>query len=413
MAAPSTSTLPPEFIAEILAELPVKSLVRFLCVSKLWYAMIKNPDFIRKHLKRSIETNRERTLIVEDCKRLHNADPLFLKFEDKNRRPPDYYSVRFHDDGRFDRAVRIYQPLRHKRAKGTLVYSCNGLVCLYNMESEITIWNPLIRKHKKLPFEPINVPSGFEKDGSYSVWNSPAMWSELAFGHDPVNDDYKVVKVSKFSNWRESVFEVKVYSLRSHSWKSVRDKWPKKDSSIASKPAFLNGALHWLAVSKKRRSLEMLIALDLATEKFQTYKTPFKNVSDFSKPDMEVLGGYLCVCGNEYLESGNMSVWVMNKYGVESSWTRLYTILREAVPWAFEYCKPLVFSKNGEKLLMHPDFDNLFWYDIKEKICSKVEIVGMPDMSRTATCVGSLVLLDGDSVIDVDLEEREPDNEAW
>lgn len=223
--------------------------------------------------------------------------------------------------------------------------SCNGLVCLYNLENEITIWNPLIRRYKKLPFEPIDVPSGFEKDGSYSVWNSPAMWSELAFGHDPVSDDHKVVKVSKLSNWREWVFEVKVYSLRSHSWKRVSDKWPKKYSSIASKPAFLSGALHWLAVSKKRRSLEMLIALDLATEKFRMYKTPFKNVSGFSEPDLEVLGGYLCVCVNEYLESGNMSVWVMKKYGVESSWTRLYTILREAVPWSFEYCKPLEFGR--------------------------------------------------------------------
>lgn len=61
---------------------------------------------------------------------------------------------------------------------------------------------------------------------------------------------------------------------------------------------------------------------------------------------------------------------------------------------------------------MQQDFDNLFWYDIEEETGSKVEILGMPDMFLTAACVGSLVLLDGDSVIDVNIEEREAEYEV-
>lgn len=57
-------------------------------------------------------------------------------------------------------------------------------------------------------------------------------------------------------------------------------------------------------------------------------------------------------------------------------------------------------------------FDNLFWYDVKEQTGRKAEILGMPEMFRTATCVGSLVLLDGDSVMDVDLEEAEREDEV-
>ncbi|XP_059433364.1 F-box protein CPR1-like [Corylus avellana] len=232
------------------------------------------------------------------------------------------------------------------------------------------------------------------------------MWSKFAFGHDPVNDDYKVVRVSELRNWHERVFEVKIYSLRTNSWKRVEHKWPKNDSPIASKPAFLNGAVHWLA-TKCHRSLKILIALDLATEKFWMYKTPFKLVSFLSVPDLEVLGGCLCVCVNEFMES--ITVWVMKEYGLASSWTRLYTIRLEA----HHNCKPLAFSKNGEKVLMQQDFDNLFWYDIEEETSSEVEIVGMPEMFRTATCVGSLVLLDGDSVLDVDLEEGGLLYELW
>jgi hypothetical protein len=125
----------------------------------------------------------------------------------------------------------------------------------------------------------------------------------------------------------------------------------------------------------------------------------------FSKLELEVLGGALCVCVHRYMEESD-SVWVMKEYGLASSWTLLCTITQEAVI----YCKPLVFSKNGEKVLIEQDFDKLFWYDVEEETASKVEILGMPDNFRTATCVGSLVLLNGDNVIDVDLEEGDSED---
>ena len=49
------------------------------------------------------------------------------------------------------------------------------MVCLYNLETQIVIWNPLIRKYKKLSFEPIDALSGFNKEVSYSILNSLAM----------------------------------------------------------------------------------------------------------------------------------------------------------------------------------------------------------------------------------------------
>jgi len=43
---------------------------------------------------------------------------------------------------------------------------------------------------------------------------------------------------------------------------------------------------------------------------------------------------------------------VMKEYRVVRSWTRFYTIVLDAVPWPFEYFKPLVYSKDGKKVLM-------------------------------------------------------------
>lgn len=75
--------------------------------------------------------------------------------------------------------------------------------------------------------------------------------------------------------------------------------------------------MRWLATTKSHKSMEILIALDLATEKFWMYKTPFKLVSGLSVPNLEVLRGRLCVCINEFIESN--SVWVMKEYMLVSS----------------------------------------------------------------------------------------------
>ena len=80
-------------------------------------------------------------------------------------------------------------------------------------------------------------PSGF----NFSRCN------EIAFGYDLCNDDYKVLRVIAFYNRGQPLkeFEVKVYSLRSHSWRKIEDQWPKKECTISSNSVSLNGALHW------------------------------------------------------------------------------------------------------------------------------------------------------------------------
>ncbi|XP_059655597.1 putative F-box protein At5g62060 isoform X2 [Cornus florida] len=46
-------SIPLQIILEILKELPVKSLLRFRCVSKLWCSTIDDPIFIDTHQTRS------------------------------------------------------------------------------------------------------------------------------------------------------------------------------------------------------------------------------------------------------------------------------------------------------------------------------------------------------------------------
>ena len=111
-------------------------------------------------------------------------------------------------------------PLCHTNYKTNILDYCHGLVCIHVWDLEIAIWNPLIRKYKKLPSEPRD----------YSGSGRP----NFAFGHDPHNDDYKVVRIVEFSKEDTPLldFEVKVHSLRSRCWKKIKEELPMKECSI-------------------------------------------------------------------------------------------------------------------------------------------------------------------------------------
>lgn len=120
------SNFPVDLIVDILSRLPVKPLVRFRCVSKPWCALIDDPDFIKLHLNRSINTKSHLNLILNDC---------------------SLSSVNFDS---LDNATKLKSPLKWTDFGIEVLGSCNGLICLYNSEEDVCIWNPSTRKHRKL-----------------------------------------------------------------------------------------------------------------------------------------------------------------------------------------------------------------------------------------------------------------------
>ena len=156
--------------------------------------------------------------------------------------------------------------------------------------------------------------------------------NEIAFGYDLCNDDYKVLRVIAFYNRGQPLkeFEVKVYSLRLHSWRKIEDQWPKKECTISFNSVLLNGVLHWLIVEDTPCDMdfplgaECLLAFDLATEKFRVFKTPVQQEVELGTR-LEVLKGQLYFIVS--LDLGvEIDVWLMKEYGEASSWTRICKI---------------------------------------------------------------------------------------
>nr|POF08053.1 hypothetical protein CFP56_17777 [Quercus suber] len=77
-------------------------------------------------------------------------------------------------------------------------------------------------------------------------------------------------------------------------------------------------------------------------------------------------------------------VWMMKEYGVDSSWTRIYKIEKDTVPLTCDFCKPVMFSKDKK-------------IDKKKRDMFQFQV---HNVLYTVTCIGSLLLLDGDNVIE-------------
>ncbi|BFG13993.1 hypothetical protein CerSpe_002670 [Prunus speciosa] len=264
-------------------------------------------------------------------------------------------------------ATKLGSPMPSKYSWDIVGYA-NGLVCVRNfMEGGIALWNPSIQKLKKIP-EPYAQPPPPELD--------------YGFGYDSTNDDYKLVQIVELANEEDIVVshQVSVYSLKANSWKRSQD---------------IPSSGYVFSVDPQCK----IVTLDLASEKYRVFPIPVDRVDieDLYKPDLKILGDYLCICLNF---RSRRDVWIMKEFGETESWSLLYSIDRQPNV----YVKPLAFSKKGEMVLLEMlgnGYSRLSWYDLEKKSVKQVEISGLLPLRYylTTICWGSLCLLDGDPVI--------------
>jgi F-box interacting protein len=352
---------PIDVIVDIFTRLPVKSLLRFRCVSKPFCALIDSHDFIKSHLKRSIDTKTHLSLILRDS---------YL------------YSLDFDS---LDNLVELDHPLKSEEFGTEVLGSCDGLLCLYNGEEEIAIWNPSTRKYRKLPVEEIEFPDYF----------TSCQYIIYGMGYDPVRDDYKVVRFIQFYGqdvWDSFDSEVKVYSMKSHSWRRIQD-FPYYLRYKRSYGELVGSALHWVVSRKPESDVANLIAaFDLTSEEYRLVPQPEFSEKDFHMNIGELEGCLSILCN--YIQV-RVDVWVMKDYGVKESWTKLFSVAQPEVIRSFEFVIPLAYSKCGSKVLLVQDNKKLVWYDVAHKKVKKIKACGIPDYFESFLCVESLVPLRG------------------
>lgn len=374
------SKVPLDVVTGTLYQLPVKTLLRYRCLSRPLCSIIDDPDFIKLQLNNSIATKSHLRLIL---KGLH------------------LYSVELDS---LDKAI----PFNHYPESiwtGTEVFgSCNGLLALSNSDQDIALFNPATRQLFKLPVEYIDLPDkscirGFVFYG---------------FGHDLVSDDYKVVRMVQFKKDEDDnlgcfvEYEVKVFSLKNRSWTRIK-KLPNYLRFMfqfyfhllhrRGYGVYVNGVVHWVSPRRPEFGIgNLIVAFDLGLEEFRLLPQP--NYGAHEKDfvlDVGALEGHMCLMCNYDLVK--VDVWMMKEYGLKESWSKMFSIDRCRSISSFRFLRPLICSNEdgGDKVLLEVNGEKLVWYDWKRKKLKTVKIDGGPDSFVACICVESLIPLDNGS----------------
>ncbi|PON72145.1 F-box domain containing protein [Trema orientale] len=288
-----------DIIEEILMRLDARSVMRRKCVCKSWLSLITHPSFKHRHLKHQVPG------IV-----LHNVC-MYTPFWIHRSGSESFWCHECPED--------IDDKSRVKDSWYVVVTgSQNGVICLaYVRNRRFYLWNPSIRKNRKLPPPP----------------TTRCLVMHGGFRYDALTDDFKVVYLEGYTqgiyvNYFRGGNLVGVYSLQSDSWKMLEmpdlfsDHHPPEDSSsstlvMVTDPScslyccslVVNGSIHWLIHYGRRK----LVASTPYLETFLDYVgiVAFDMSTELSLVIFE--------------RPSSIQIWVMKQYGVSDSWTKHFS----------------------------------------------------------------------------------------
>ncbi|XP_057427156.1 F-box/kelch-repeat protein At3g23880-like [Lotus japonicus] len=391
MNTPPHCVLPDELIVEVLSWLPVKTLIRLRCMSKVWNSRItSDASFIELHRRRTAAQNPQ--LLLQRDRRNCNFTslPISRLVENSLTALPNDLRRHFGDHG------CIYK---------WLIGSCNGLICIHfhsfsiwYRENWLCFWNPTTR-------------SVSEKLGYFHTENR---FSKFAFGYDNTNNTYKVVffdlgngeiKIGKDSQ----VTPMKVFTLGDNIWRDIQSlpvgvvtlhdnfKEPRDGAN-------LSGTLNWMALHNnltpfydpKVITVEniLILSLDLATETYTQFSLPqgFDEVPCV-EPSVLVLMDCLCFC--HVWKKTHFVIWQMKEFGVENSWTQLlkinYQDLQIQLSSDIKYQLFPLFLYNHTLILVDSHDDQAILFNMRDNRAENTWITDKIYWSSTVNYVESLV----------------------
>ncbi|XP_057419208.1 F-box/kelch-repeat protein At3g23880-like [Lotus japonicus] len=326
--------LPQELVENILVRLPCKSLMRFKCVCKHWFALLHyDTKFLSRHFIKNQNSAANDVLlklpshIVNDLKleiyKLFSLSATGIGMETPIPPwPSKYFS-------------RCYQICGHS----------NGIVCLSSLDY-ILLYNPLTREFRKLP------PFTIEHSSRVAV----------GMGYDSFTDDFKVISIRKRQNATDYYARVvEQYTLSTDSWAVM----PNTNVELLylnynDFAMCFNRTFYWWARYREDYSI-VIVALNMDDGVFQMVpKPPGVNIIERNGSTLTVWNDSISLVCCSYQSPSNFDIWVMGGFG---SWTHMRTIkhLTEEVP------KPWVFWKGNELLMEMVSCGKITSYNVDTK----------------------------------------------
>lgn len=326
--------IPEEIVLRILSKLPVKSLLRFRCVSNRWRFLISDPSF-------TLSTPRHQIVVMP---RINWTVSPFHMIDDEGS------------------VVEIPKPnpLMSRFCCLSIEGSCNGLLLL-GAQGDFFLWNP---------------STGSCSQVLSRQWSSSYNWTtNLWLCYDSSADEYKAFGVFYdfyVDDYRGIVVSLSPYdandgvrivgSCNKEEWIEIR--FPYSKERVKSGPT-VNGRLHMLVTdSIDEEDAEYLrpnLIVCLDPRRNEILKVPMPEHDEKRESilvlGLRVLDGCLSLVlwRNDHIQSREVEVLAMKKYGDKSSWTRLFIISDVIHLHPSVYVAPLCITRNGVVLLSVDD----------------------------------------------------------
>ncbi|KAM7460961.1 hypothetical protein LguiA_029082 [Lonicera macranthoides] len=289
--ARTSSPIPQILVFEILKELPVKTLIRFRAVSKLWCSIIDDPIFIDSHRTRSYTRTGGISIL---CQHLQKNGRLTVYSTDpEGGLPVPFLNL---PDGILDCYEEDYRNWQEDLAR---LQSVNGLIC-----RKYCIWNPSTRESIDLPPIRVNITSQFDVRGPNL--GRCDIFPRNLLGFDSVSKQYKVVNMCDISIGRIWRPEFRILTLGQDSY------WRNLDS-VPEKLGFRTGlgvccVDDVIFCSGWVDDTEVIVAFEVGPERFKVISLPDGVDSISMGGNIIQVGGRLGLMDFDFARAGEVNV---------------------------------------------------------------------------------------------------------
>ncbi|KAF8085441.1 hypothetical protein N665_0667s0037 [Sinapis alba] len=230
-----TDSLPLDLMMEILKRLPVKTLIRFLSVSKLWASIIRSRDFMKLFLNVSLTRPKGLLFLFR-----HGYCGLVL-------------SPKTHESSFFT----TFHVSCHSPQWSTVSHSVHGLIC-YAQATRLVIYNPCTRRSITLP--------------EVDTWRRPIRYY---LGYDPLENGYYKVLCAMLGGMHDLVKEFRVLTVGTtdNSWKIITENNILPHAPFG-KALCISGVLFYQAFTGTKMNDLVIICFDVRLEKLYHIKGP-------------------------------------------------------------------------------------------------------------------------------------------
>ncbi|OWM67833.1 hypothetical protein CDL15_Pgr010771 [Punica granatum] len=351
--------LPLDLQREILVRLPVKSLCRFRCVSKLWHSIIADPRFVEAH---DAYSEYRPKLLIFRAPNCEIRKDLTWSVDGASSSKELYYSVDY--------------PQQSNGLTQTLTYDVNicdqvdvymsetvGRLYFLGFRDFVRIRNPTTREVFEL--KTMDTEAGLDAK-LVDITNQ--------FGFDPVEKKHKVFSTWKLERSTEKIIESRVFVLGESGWRRpLYDYPPNLRETYVQRGTCINGVIFSTAYTAQD---EHLVALHVRSEKFQMIPLPRGAVDTV----LIELSRHATLAQDDGVDLpwNEVTLWVLEDLD-NQVWKQKTCVIpwREADPeWHITLHGG---TPTGELMLTPMDFSEpffLFLYNVENNVLRRIELQG-------------------------------------